>query len=537
MRHGLPAIVLAAATAVAIPSAQAPSSQQQRPTTFRTGTRLVQISVVVQDGQRRPVSGLTVEDFRLQDDGRDQTIALFSVETGRSEARAPDAVSPTTFTNLLSGPAAAGVTVILYDRLNTRQEHLQQARGHIVEFLKQLRPEDRVGFYVLESDSVRVLHDFTRDASSLLKALGRAPVSTSRELAGSEDTFPKPEPAGDPSLDAAMTEWLDRGEQAMQGFFQRQRVLAATSALEAIAGHLAGVRGRKNVIWISSGFPIIFNDGISPVNMSDEVYRATRALSHSDIAIYPVDARGLVGAFSTAPSVKQQQFTTLSSVMTNIETSKLIAEQTGGRAYYNTNDLGAAITRAVDDTRLTYVLGYYPTHDTWDGRFRKVNVSVRRRGVEVRHRYGYFAWPVTPAGSSTVESAFEALRSPLEATGVRLTARIDTAAAADQFTVALDVDGTAIGLVESRGLWEGTVDLVIAQALPDGRLYRSFETRVPLRLSAEERGRLIQDGLTLTRTISLRPDVHQLRVLVRDGVTGATGTLIMPADRVRSIRR
>ena len=104
--------------------------------------------------------------------------------------------------------------------------------------------------------------------------------------------------------------------------------------------------------------------------------RAARALNDSDVAIYPVDARGLIGAFATSASARQQEFTTLDTIMPNVETSKFIADHTGGPAFYNTNDLGSAIRRAAEDSTLTYVLGYRPSNTSWDGRFRAIKVSV-----------------------------------------------------------------------------------------------------------------------------------------------------------------
>jgi hypothetical protein len=241
-----------------------------------------------------------------------------------------------------------------------------------------------------------------------------------------------------------------------------------------------------------------------------------------------------MGVFSTPPSAKQQQFATLGSRMANIETSQIIAEQTGGRAFYNTNDLGEAIRRAVQDTSLTYMLGYYPTRDDWDGRFREIKVRVRQRGVDVRHRKGYFAFaPALPDANARQAVLMETLKSPLEATGLGLVAQIEPAGAPDQFALALHLDGAAVTLQQKGGAWEGAVHLAIAQALPEGQLLSSLDTTVPLRFTDDVRGQFLKEGLTLNRTITLRPDVHQIRVVVRDDPTGALGSLIIQASRVR----
>jgi VWFA-related protein len=515
-------------------TARGQNQPAQSGTQFRTDARLVRLSIVVHDRRGEPVSGLTAADFELFDKGEPQRVSLFSVEDAAS--RAGSAPPANTISNRVNGPGGTGVTLLLYDRLNTRQEHQTIAKNHVIKYLKQIRPDDRIGLYALDGDYVRVLHDFTDDAGSLLRALDRAGTRASPELAGSEDTLPRGIDTGLENIDLEMERFLIEAEQQIQGFFAERRVRATTGALEGIASHLAGVRGRKNVIWISSGFPIRFGDGIGDRNMAPEVLRATRALSDADIAIYPVDARGLVGAFSTPASARQQQFTTLDGVMRNVESSQVIADQTGGRAYFNTNDLGGAIVRASEDSRLTYVLGYYPAHDQWDGRFRDIKVRVRRSGVQVRHRKGYYALPPEPVRpENRQKDILAALRNPLDAGGVGLSVAFAPGSSRDEFTLTIRVEPEAVVMNSQAGVWTGEVDVAIAQALPDGAFFDTLSRTVPLRLESAEHARLIKEGLTFTRTLSLRSDAHQVKVAVRNGA-GAIGTVTLPAPRLRALR-
>lgn len=509
-------------------AAENAASPQDRPT-FRADSRLVRVSVVVQDRSGRAVPGLTAADFAIEEDGAAQAVSVFSVERNAASSRAGDA---RTFVNRHDGPDSTGVTVILYDRLNTQYEHQHRARDHIVQYLRQLRPGDRVGFYVLDSDVIRVLHAFTSDAASLLRALERTRARDSATLAASEDSLIAPPATGDAAEDAELTAWIADQQRMIQGFALERRVDATIGALEALGRNLAGVRGRKNVIWISGGFPIRYHDGISLQSAAPRIYRAMRALNDADIAVYPVDARGLVGAFATPGSARQQEFTNLDTVMRTVETSQVIAERTGGRAFFNTNDLGAAIRRAAEDSTLTYVLGYYPTKTTWDGKFRTIKVSVRRRGVDVRHRKGYFAIPPpAPVTQNRDTALFEALNSPLDLTTIGIHVAVSSAAAGTTLTIRLDPD--AIALQPRDGQWVGAFDLAIAQALPDGRLSKTVDTRIPLSLAGDMRERLQREGFTVTHTIAVRDDAHQVKVAVRDPSTGAIGTLTMPANRVR----
>ena len=517
--------------AVAGGAAQNAPSSTQSPV-FRTDAGLVRVSVVVQDGRGRPVTGLTAADFELFDRGEPQKVAFFSIEGSAAPHAAPQA--PNVFTNRFDGPASAGVTVLLFDRLNTLQEHQTIARTHIFQYLKQLSPDDRVGFYVLEDDEVRVLHDFTRDASSLLKALERIESRSSIALSGSQDRLVRGIEVGLREFDTELEGWVARAEEQIQGFFTDRRIRATTGAMEAIAAHLAAVRGRKNVIWISSGFPIRFNDGITARTASTEVFRATHALNDADIAFYPVDARGLMGVFSTPPSARQQEFATLEDLMRNIDTSRIVAEQTGGRAYFNTNDLGGAIKRAAEDSRLTYVLGYTPTHGRWDGRFREIKVRVRRRDIDVRHRRGYYALASeAPSSRDAQKLMAEALDSPLDATGVGLTVSVSNPDTPGNVVFTIHVEPAAVLLRSDGAMWTGQLDVSMAQTLPDGTLIRSLDASVPLRLPESGRQQMLAEGLTFTRTLAVRPDADQVKIAVRNGA-GAIGTVTLPASRVRA---
>lgn len=530
MRHAL-ALMLFVWAAASAGSAQNPPPPNQAPV-FRADTGLVRVSVVVQDRRGQPVTGLTAADFELFDHRQPQQVALFSVEGSAAPARASD--HPDVFTNRIDGPASAGVTVLLFDRLNTLQEHQTIARNHIFQYLKQLRPEDRVGFYVLEADEVLVLHDFTRDAASLIKAVERVDTRTSVPLAGSQDQLVRGIEVGLRDFDTEIEGWVSRAEEQIQGFFLDRRVKATTGAMEGIATHLAGVRGRKNVIWISSGFPILFNDGIMLRNASPELFRATRALNDADIAFYPVDARGLMGVFSTPPGARQQEFSTLGDLMSNVETSQVIAEKTGGRAYFNTNDLGGAIQRAAEDSRLTYVLGYTPSHGQWDGRFREIKVRVRRPDVSVRHRSGYFAVrPEVPSAVDKQNAIVAALDSPLDATGAGVSVSVHKAAAAGDAVLTIHVEPAAVLLKPEAGMWTGELDVAIAQTLPDGQLVRTTDATVPLRLSQTVRDKLLSEGLTFTRTVTVRPDADQVKVAIRNN-SGSIGTVTIPASRLRA---
>jgi hypothetical protein len=511
------------------------TAQQSDPqAVFRTATRLIQVSVVVHDGRHRPVPGLKAEDFQVFEDGKERPVSFFSV-LGDAPTSSSAAAPTNVFTNRVQSPSKGGVVAIVYDRLNTAQLDQERVRQHIVKFLAQVNPDDRIGLYVLDWRGMAVLHDFTRDARSLLRVLSRVQGRSSVGYDAANTPGVERVGFGD-AMDRMMEAFARNGELNAQSFYERDLALKSIDGLESVAKHLQGVPGRKNIIWISSGFPFEFRSFGPPGSshketMTRETARAARALNDADTAVYTVDARGLVGAFATSPAAKQQAFTTIDTVQRSIEGLRQFSDRTGGRAFFNTNDLGAAIARAVDDSRLTYILGYYPARDDWDGKFRQIKVNVRRDGVDVRHRAGYFAIPAS-ALETRGSSLLQALQDPLESTALPIAV---SAQRVEDKKVTLQIQfepGTP--LLEKRDeMWHGAIDLVIAQTVPPGRHTSEADLTIPLALNDATRAQLLKEGVRLTRTITLRDDAHDVRVVARDASTGATGSVIIPASALR----
>jgi len=520
--------------------AQSPTTSQGQPPKFRSDTRLVRVTVVVHDDRNQPVEGLTAQDFRVLDNGKEQPIALLDVQARVVAPAAAGAPAANVFSNAIKGRAAGGVTVILFDRLNTDWTDQAQARAHIFKYLSQVKPTEPIAFYVLDSSVVHVIHDFTRDTSSLLRALNRVQRRTSLEAAVAKELPPLRSDSGDAATDAMMDAALNRMDLAVKGFYLGDRAESTLSALEAIARHLSGVQGRKNLIWVSSAFPVSFIDGMGGGmpqrrSMNAEVNRAARAITDADVAVYPVDARGLVPTFASVPGAQQTVFNGLSTIMPNVDTMRLTADLTGGRAYFNTNDLGGAIGRAVDDTRLTYVLGYYLPGGSWDGRFHEIKVTVRRRDLEVRHRTGYLAVPTPPQDVATRQNALvRALRSPIDASGLQLTVTAEPAAGG-LLRLSMRIDTRALLFHADAGSWVASVDVAIAQALSDGRLDRTADLNLPLRFTPEMRAQADWKGLVFNRQVDVRADAHELRIAVRDTASGEVGTVTIPAPQARAI--
>jgi VWFA-related protein len=513
---------------------------QDRPT-FRVSTRLVPVTVVVQDKDGKPVTGLTVKDFQLYDGGVEQRIEAFAAhgDTGPAAAPAPAAANAPApagiheFTNRL--PTQGSATIILFDRLNTPAADQMYARSHLLKFLRQITKEDRVGIYVLDGGSIRVLHDFSNDARSLVRALSRYDAVTSAEVDAANAPAPEAPDTGDAALDARMAELLERAAANMREHFDGSRAVGTMNAFHSIASHLSAIEGRKSLIWVTSGFPL---DAllVHGATRTLEIQRATRPLNDANITLYAVDARGLVGAMTVGPR-GTPVFTTLSSVSLDLDILQIASAETGGRAFYNTNDINASVRRALDEAKVTYTLGYYPSHGRWDGTYRQIKVKIDRPGVTFRHRRGYFAGAAQAHADTLRATAVRAaLQNPLEATGIALTARIERVAGTPADTkLFVRADPGSVTFERVGEEWKGTLDLVVAQRLANGTLQKDVDRTVELKLNQERYDEVRAKGFTIDTTLTLHPDVQRLHIVVHDAPTGSTGSIVVTTDRLNAL--
>ena len=279
------------------------------------------------------------------------------------------------------------------------------------------------------------------------------------------------------------------------------------AALTTIAQHLSTLKGRKNLVWVSGAFPFSLGQEKFDLNWANdtggggfagEIARAAQALTDAGVAVYPVDARGLMGNGLTAagdyseapaPEFSGEGNEHLPSRVApgNLETMKVLAERTGGLAFYGSNDLSEAIRHAVDDARLTYTLGFYPASAKWDGTFHSIKVRVNIPGAEVRSRMGYFALPdsaQTPPKSVQAIISQTAI-SQLDATGIALRVHIQPASEAGEQAVNVDIhlDLRDIHLEQNNGLWTGTVQTVFLELNSRGEIIQVLDESLQLTLS------------------------------------------------------
>jgi hypothetical protein len=347
--------------------------------------------------------------------------------------------------------------------------------------------------------------------------------------------------------DSGLDDVADANQRAAD-FFTTNRVVNTLTAFEAIAHHLAGMSGRKSLVWVSGGIPLQIGFDEMPESggtfsnrdrrvFTPEMDAAARALNDSGIAVYPVDARGLMPAVNFGSSARHAPPTmpTLGQTNANIDTMSELAERTGGRAAFNTNDLARAIRRAVDDGRVTYTLAYYSTDDRQDGKFREIKVSIDRPGADVRARKGYFA--LRPADQSAAARDRElraAVWSPLEATELPFDARADLLPdPPDTVNVFIQLKAGAVGFGKERDRWKDTLEAVFVQRDAHGNLLGTSDMEtLPLTLTDDRFRQANQQGLIFQHRVRRDPSAAVLRIVVRDDASGAIGSITVPFNEI-----
>src|SRR5665213_167298 len=203
---------------------------------------------------------------------------------------------------------------------------------------------------------------------------------------------------------------------------------------------------------------------------------------------------------------------------------QLLADWTGGKAFYNSNDIRGAVKQATEDAEVTYTLGFYAEEKDLDGSYHELKVKVARKGTDTRYRKGYFAIPLTAADSSEILK--NALTSPADATALGLTASLTPDAAhTGSYILALGMDMQNLSLAAKNSRWADMLNFVIAQQATTGAVLDAVQNSIKIDVTDENRDKLLKEGLTLKVAITPAPGLSQIRVAVMDQATGNVGSL------------
>lgn len=523
---------------------------------FRTQSILVQVPVVITDKAGNHVHGLTKADFHVFENGKEQPVSVFEELTATSGKIAAPASAPGEFRNLtISEDKPRTVTVIALDTVNTPFLDQAVGRRELVKYLANTLDSSQVyALMIISSNGLRIVHGLTGDPNELLEALKKVGSETPATAGLSEDVqgdigaggipdVPKLQPGQSPEI--AMEQFVEHGDAVTGAFVQQNAIETTLNGFRGIAWALSGVPGRKSLIWATGGFPFqIYSPNSVPGGYLSTLYERTmEALMQAQISVYPVDVRGLVNG-NVMPDARRHPSPYVGQVPTNrqmmnrtwlqdytTETLDDFAQMTGGKAFYNTNDLATSFKRAAEDASSYYVVGYYlDTHNNHSG-WRQLKVKVDK-DVEVRARKGFFVTNATIHMDLTRASDISyALTSPIEGTGVPVDVRwsgISGTGATKKagFVVALPPNGITL-----EGPNKINFDFAVAayavsskDGKPATEMGKTFAAQVTDAQVATIRSR----GVGFNYDLDLAPGQYAVRFVVRDNFTGKMGSVTAP---------
>ena len=421
-------LIFACAAAAQTATSPAPSNSAAM---LHATSSLVLVDVVVTD-HGKPAHGIDRSRFHVFEDGHEQAIASFeehqpapvSPHAAAGAARIA-ALPPHTYTNVSPYPDTGTVNVLLLDALNTPMADQAEARKEMVEYLGKIPPGTPIAIFALASH-LHLITGFTTDSAALAKVMKSKAASSSHSVVLEDQTnsvqLQMENQVYDMQIDGMPANVIDAVQEFEADYTAVQtnlRVQVTLDAFEELARYLSGIPGRKNVIWFSGSFPITIDpDPSLPRSVRNieeygtEIRRVGALLTAARAAVYPVDARGLMTSTTTSvnyrPSgnlmknndpVNKDNTTFLSQSGSEHMSMQTIAEETGGKAFFNSNDLKAAAENAIEDGSSYYTIAYVPPSAKLDGSFRRIKVTVDHGGDKLAYRDGYYAEPGYGPGS------------------------------------------------------------------------------------------------------------------------------------------
>jgi VWFA-related protein len=349
--------LLALSSVAVLGSAQSPQY------TFRRTVRRVVVDVVVTDGHHNMIHGLEKSDFQVYEDSRKQELRSFETfNLDGDQAFVPPpvpALPPDTFVDVPRQPERGPLYVIVYDAVNMELTDQVFARKTLENFLATLPAGTRFELYYVGEDA-RLLQGFTSDPQALLTAF---------DVKRKEGHIP----------------WVFLyGANYGSGDFS-----LPFQVMVFIAKNLAGLPGRKNLIWMSSSFPVPFmgqmgagggatvsaGANMDTILQQDAIREASDTLNQAQISVYPINVQGLnpQSSWGGIDQVAQQ-----------------LADATGGQAYYNRNDVGQALDDATENGGSYYEMTYEPPNHEFDGKLHRIRVALTKPGYQMEYRQYYF---------------------------------------------------------------------------------------------------------------------------------------------------
>ena len=592
--------------ATAISSAQqpqiesAPSAGATPTFTLHTGVDLVVVDVVVSGPNGHPVRGLKASDFKLDEDHTTQQIRNFQEHsaTQPTHASAAPPLAPGLFTNNAVAASDGPANILLLDMLNTPLRDQAYARQQIQDYLNHAPAGTQIAIFGLSS-KLTILQGFTTDPAVLKSALFKKNAARSSSLlddslgggggdgGGATAVSDSLGTLGDtPDIQEAVAN-ARQFEAEGQSFRFELRAQITLDAINELARYLANIPGRKNLIWFSGSFPInilpdpSLNNGFGTMSgLEDELHETTNLLTRARVALYPVDARGLMnsGTFSATSNGNRYAHNPAAvgadeakfdqQLAADNSTMLQAAQDTGGHAYLSTNALSDAVGKAISDGANYYTLTFSPTNKTQDGRYRKLEVTLDNKEYQLSYRRGYYA--ADPSTANREAAPAPAARDPATTvlnrsmvrgapvpTQIQFTVRVRPATGASESILAPAnelAQGTRAGApftryavdfaIDPRGFsfqQQGDRFLDVIRFVTyvydaDGNLVSRVGATLNADLTSAVHARFERQLLSYNQDVSVpQHGQYFLRIAVVDGNSDRVGAIELPVDSVKTL--
>ncbi len=535
---------------------QAPSDTP--PPTFQVEVNYVEVDVAITDAQGNAVTDLTVDDFEVLEDGEPQEVTAFSIvnlpiERPERPLFAEVPVEPDVQTNT---ETEGRIYLIVLDDLHTGFTRTPRVKQALRSFIEENFGANDLAAVLYTSGRSTAGQEFTNNRRLLLAAIDRfsgrnirsaaleiADALVRRRAADADQYDPNSQP--DNFLRGLPTDPLE--------FERAYQARTTLTAIRRLAEFMESIRGRrKTMLLVSEGisydiYDVFANSSANIV--ARQASDAAAAASRANVAIYAIDPRGLT-AFEEAiespgqpVGISPSQFSVNSGLQAARRVSQqslqTLADETGGFAAINSNDFSDAFARIVVENSTYYLLGYYPTNERRDGRFRRLEVRVTRPGLQVRARRGYVAPSgrapepepavVASDGEALSPAATSALNSPIPIGGIPLAvfaAAYKGTAPNASIALALEMEVDRFTFVETDGIFNDRVEVVFSPVDADGDVHGGTRHMLTLELKPDTFALARERGLRVVSEVELPPGQYQLRAVVAEESGNRSGSVM-----------
>ena len=537
------ALALASLLGTSLSAQQTPPVQQPAPAPpplkpaepgfrMRVTTEIVLVNVIARDKKGNLIRDLKQSDFTVYEDGQKQQISSFDLEnvdefetagvagetvTGRAAAGG-SLLNPSEGTVLEARDRR--LMLLFFDFSAMEPEEIDRAVEAGKKYVAtNMRPADMVALVSLATN-MKLDLDFTADQRKILSVLSSY-NGTEGQGFGNGTTGS--------SEGTAETGGAYTADDTDYNTFSADRKLLA---LESIMQAMGKIPQKKSLIYFSNGI------SQSGVDNQSALRAATAAAVKANVSIYPVDVRGLSafppGGQAQAASLHGQSAYSGTSVLNDLngnassqETLYTLADDTGGKAFMDTNDFSGVFRQVQKDTSAYYVLGYTSTNHLRDGRFRRLKVQANRPEVRLEYRPGYYAGrDFTHMKQADREQQLEdELAAELPQTDVAVYAGSAYFRQDDShyyLAVSLVIPGTQIPFVQEKDKDSATID-IIGIVLESGK-FPLGRQRDTVKLAVDSAQQVRRKNVQYNTGFVLPPGSYHLKFIVRENRSGKMGS-------------